>query len=139
MRQMFIKDFNDSLLTKYSYHEAIIKKIEINENNFKLILSDGYGVESDAYNEINFINCEAKYVYGLEGREIYQIHDLDGFPNPNKNKWYMSFLIYMENMDGFVYEKVTFEASNIIFKRYESDKVIEQEDLNEKYGVLNQN
>lgn len=161
MTQMFEKDFNDSILMT-GYHEKVIKKVEIDGNNIKLTILDEVSppseiiinkVEIEENNikliplenvstqteviEITFIDCNATYNYGLEGREIYRLENLAGFPSSSGiNHWHMSFMMYMKNMTGHVYERVIFDAKNIISKVYENGVVVEEEDLNKKYGVL---
>lgn len=130
------KDLNNKLITKFSYHDAIILKVTKNNNDITILLKDGWIDEQ--VNEIKFINSEIKHQFELEDREIYQLDDLVYF-----DKWFMSFLVWANN--GLL-EKIEFSANNIISKKYETNtnkssnnesliynnlSLVEEENLNE--------
>lgn len=115
------KDLNNKLITKFSYHDAIILKVTKTNNDITILLKDGWIDEQ--VNEIKFINSEIKHQFELEDREIYQLDDLVYF-----DKWFMSFLVWANN--GLL-EKIEFSANNIISKKYETktNKTFENKSL----------
>lgn len=115
--QINCKDLSDKLIIDFNYHDAQIVKVIKNSKDITFILKDGFN--ENQIDELNFINCEIEHQYPLEDRIIYQLDDLVKF---HDSKWFMSFLVWTDN--GLL-EKILIDADNIISRKYEDNKYIE--------------
>lgn len=121
------KDLRSCIFDKIGFHDSIIMSTKEENGNFTITFMDGFG--PDQVNEITFINCNKKFDFKLEKREIYQIDDAYHFEG---SKWNFSLLIWMKNNN--LIEKVEFEADNAIIKVDINGKVY-KEDLNKVFKI----
>lgn len=122
------KDLGKTLIGNLNCYDGKILKVKNENNNIIITFLDG--CNDNQINELLFVNCNKKFKYKLEDREIYQLDDLVHFERSN---WSMSFLIWMNEGDCELLEKVQLGADNIITKTYINGDLEKEEDLNKVF------
>ena len=121
---MIYNKMENSLIGKFSYHDAVIIEAKTEEKDLVLILSDGWN--QGQINEIRFINYKIDSKNDLNGREIYQLLNLSSY---EKNQYFIELLIWCYDIEGNIAEVVKIESENIISKKYKDGKLQEEENL----------
>lgn len=125
MNKLEIKD--KSLLSEFSYHDAVITEFVKDKKDCLLTFTDGW--EDGRVNEIRMINVEVYNKYDLKDREIYQLGFFDYCDFDSKPCFLELYVWY----DDCLTEVVKFRAEEFKIKTYVDGKLKNEESFSELF------